>query len=173
MKKLLITLLTVVSLNVFAQNNKTANQTSKGKILIETNTGFGAGPASTGFYLTTRDSNTSWNIGGEVGYFVADNFAIKAGLGVGDTGLAGSKTLFSYKLGGKYYFDGRFPVQLDLSSATNGNYSPMFLGLQGGYSWFIGDIASIEPGIRYNFGMNNDADNLDSFQFNIGFVLYL
>ena len=49
--------------------------------------------------------------------------------------------------------------------------TPMWLGIGGGYAWFITDSVSIEPGIRYNHSLNEDyADKGEIFQVNVGFA---
>ena len=119
MKKLfLLTALAVFGMmNVNAQDEN-GGQTSKGKWLVEANTGFGTGHgADTGFRLTAFDGVTVWNVGLEGGYFVADDLAIKAGLGYGDSDLTDG--VFSFKAGAKYYIDSKFPVQLDLKRCFN------------------------------------------------------
>ncbi|TDQ25512.1 hypothetical protein [Tenacibaculum caenipelagi] len=166
MKKLLLVIAMVAT--GFTANAQEANgQTEKGKWLIETNTGFGAGHiANTGFYLASSDGNTSWGVGAEGGYFIADDLAIKAGLGYNDNSEA-----FSYKVGAKYYINSMIPVQADLSGYSVTGASPMWLGIQGGYAIFLGDNVSVEPGLRYNYGIGDAEDN-NVFQLNIGFALH-
>ncbi|WDF62699.1 hypothetical protein [Flavobacterium sp. KACC 22763] len=147
-------------------------QTAKGKWLIETNTSFGAtNVGNTGFSLRSEDGETSWGLGAEGGYFVADNLAVKAGLGYNDFGH--SDNAFSYKVGAKYYLLNKFPLEASYTGASikDANENPSYLGLQGGYAWFVGKNVSIEPGLRYNISMNEDYGK-DVFQFNIGFALH-
>ncbi|WP_438423483.1 hypothetical protein [Aquimarina macrocephali] len=177
MKKIALTTLAVVSF-VFAsaQNN---DQTTKGKWLIEANTNFGAASASnTSIQFTSfsDDGGSVINIGAEVGYFIMDDLALKIGLGYGSIDKGGdSESLdsFSYKIGAKYYIIGRIPVQIDYNGAsTDQNQDPSYFGAQGGYAFFLGDKVSIEPGLRYNFSLD-DRFHADAFQLNIGFVLHL
>ncbi|WP_412984782.1 hypothetical protein [Pontimicrobium sp. IMCC45349] len=181
MKKLLLTAAIAVLgfTNVNAQDEDNGSALSKGSILIEANTGFGGGggavghSANTGFGLTSVDGTTVWSIGAEGGYFVMDDLAIKLGLGYNDLDGASS---FSYKLGAKYYVASQFPVQLDLTGASGddvfGDESPLWLGLQGGYAWFVADNVSIEPGLRYNMSLNEDFTDEGIFEFRIGFALH-
>lgn len=114
-------------------------QTAKGKWLVETNTSFGATQVgNTGFQLSSSDGETNWSIGAEGGYFVADNLAVKAGLGYNDLGH--SLNAFSYKVGAKYYLLNKFPLEASYtgSSINDADENPSFLGLQGGYAWFVG-----------------------------------
>lgn len=180
MKKLL--LFTVIAVFTFTANaqdeDSNTSQTSKGKWLIEANTG-NAMLGTTGFYLASSDGNTSYNFGLDGGYFIMDNLAIKAGIGFGgispDEGDSASS--FSYRIGAKYYVIGMIPVTVDLTGASGdaveiGDETPMWLGLGAGYAWFIGKNVSIEPGLRYNVTLNEDYSDKGVFQLNIGFALH-
>lgn len=157
----------------FNANAQDGGATAKGSLLIEANTGFGAAHgANTGFYLSSRDGNTAWNIGAEGGYFIQDDLAVKAGLGYGDLGVDGVDGVFSFKAGAKYYINSMIPVQVDLNGSTGNDFTPLFVGLQGGYAFFLADNIAIEPGLRYDLDLNDDADGLDTFSFNIGFSLF-
>ena len=178
MKKVLLSAVALLAFGFANAQDKDSNggQTSKGKYLIEANTNFGAAHGSnTGFGLTSVDGDTGYNLGLEGGYFVMDNLAIKAGLGYGDASSEDSVDgMFSYKLGAKYYVNGMIPVQVDFNGASGNDVSPMFLGLQGGYAIFLGQNVSIEPGLRYDFGMNEDAGDGDfnPFSLRVGFALH-
>ena len=176
MKKLLFTAALAVLgfTSVNAQDDDATNQTAKGKWLIEANTGFGEAHASnTGFGLKSVDGETSWNVGLEGGYFIMDDLAVKAGLGYGQAGND-ADGIFSYKLGAKYYVNGNIPVGLDINGASVDGFSPMYVGAQAGYAWFLGQNVSIEPGLRYDFGMNEEAGDGDfnPFSVRIGFALH-
>ncbi len=169
MKKLLL-VIAIVAAGFTANAQESNGQTAKGKFLIEGNTGFGgAHAASTGFYLSSSDGNTAYNLGLEGGYFVMDDLAVKVGLGYGDQGIDGVDGNFSYKVGAKYYISSIIPVQIDYSGNTN---DASYLGLQAGYAIFLGDMVSIEPGVKYNYGLGDSKDN-NVFQFNIGFALHI
>ncbi|MBW8242749.1 hypothetical protein K1F50_08040 [Muricauda oceani] len=176
MRKILFVLAATIGF-VCTSNAQDGSQTDQGSWLIEVNTGFGGGDtglahtANTGFGLTSIDGTTIWSIGGEGGYFIADNLAAKVGLGYSD--LDGA-TIFSYKLGAKYYIINTIPVQLDVTGASikDANENPLWLGLQGGYAIFIGDMVSIEPGLRYNLSLNEDFTDEGIFEFRIGFALH-
>lgn len=105
-----------------------------------------------------------------------DNLALKAGLGYGGVSIDDVDTddVFFWKFGGKYYIIGNIPVGLDLNGSSVGDASPMWVGLQAGYAWFLGDMVSIEPGLRYGLGMNEDAGDGDFniFSLRIGFALH-
>jgi hypothetical protein len=148
-------------------------QTAKGKWLIEANTGFGDGVGSTSFGLWSQDGNTAWNVGAEGGYFVADNLAVKVGLGYGDNGGDVANSYFGYKVGAKYYVANKFPLEVSYNGASikDLDENPSYIGLQGGYAWFVGKNVSVEPGIRYNVSLNDDYYK-SAFQLNIGFALH-
>ncbi|UNY98692.1 hypothetical protein MQE36_16640 [Zhouia spongiae] len=171
MKKLLFVAVAALGF-AFNANAQDGSATAKGSILVEANTNFGMGhAANTGFYFSSNDGNTAWNIGAEGGYFIQDDLAIKAGLGYGDLGenIDGE---FSYKIGAKYYINSMIPVQLDLNGSTGNDSNPIFVGLQGGYAWFLADNIAIEPGVRYDLDLNDDAEGADAFSLNIGFSLF-
>ena len=169
MKKLLLMgALALIGL-VNAQNNPAL---AKGKWLIETNTNFGAvSPSNTSISFSANGGVTNIKIGGEAGYFVADNLALKAGLGIHVISyqLEESSSKFNYKVGAKYYINGKFPVQIDLSGAATKNESITALGFQGGYAYFLAPNVSIEPGLRYDLFLN-DSDGL--LIGNVGFAFH-
>lgn len=174
MKKLLFTAVAVLGLSTMNAQDDSTSQTSKGKWLIEANTG-NAMLGNTGFYLSTSDGVTSYNIGLDGGYFIMDDLALKAGLGYGGVSTdVGDTSTFSYRLGGKYYINSMIPVTLDLTGASikDVQENPMWLGIGAGYAWFIGNSVSIEPGLRYNHSLNEDFTDEGVFQFNVGFALY-
>ncbi|TCK69065.1 hypothetical protein DFQ05_0577 [Winogradskyella wandonensis] len=178
MKKLLFAALAVFAFSFSNAQEEGGSALSKGSWVIEANTGFGgdgvaAQGANTGFGLYSVDGTTVWAIGAEAGYFLADDLALKVGLGYTD--FDGSSN-FTYKLGAKYYIDSQFPVQVDLTGASSddvfGSENPLWLGLQGGYAWFVADNISIEPGLRYNLSLNEDFTDEGLFEFRIGFALH-
>jgi len=173
-KFLLMAAVAVFGLNLNAQD-ETSNPTSEGTWLVEINTGFGeSSTANTGFALRSVDGNTAYSIGGEAGYFLIDDLALKAGLGYTDLGIDGVDGTFNWKFGAKYYVASQFPVGIDVNGASGNDLSPLYLGLQAGYAWFVSDNVSIEPGIRYGLGLNEDAGDGDFnvFGVNIGFNIF-
>ena len=175
MKNILIVLMVLgISINLHAQNE----HIQEGNVVIEANTTVGSiggilGGPGTSFLLLSSDGATIWNIGGEVGYFIAENIALKAGLGYGDFDGA---TFVSYKIGGKYYAGGQFPLQVDFSGQSGddffGGENPSYLAFQGGYAFFLGSMVSLEPSLRYNISLNSDFFE-DIFQVQIGFSIFL
>ena len=152
-----------------AQTAKSSNgATAKGKWVIETNAG---SPlhflGSTAFSLTSVDGETQWNVGAEGGYFVADNFAVKAGLGYGDFG---GDDLVTYRLGAQYYFNGNIPVGVDFTGASTDGESVNYVGVEGGYAWFVAPNIAVTPKVRYNIATKDTYES--AFQGLIGFSLF-
>ncbi|HRZ31886.1 MAG TPA: hypothetical protein P5335_06405 [Flavobacterium sp.] len=179
MKKLFLSITAVFAFsftNAQEASTDAGGQTSKGKWLIEANTG-NAMLGTTGFYFASSDGESSYNLGLDGGYFIMDDLAIKAGLGYGSDSFSDTSS-FSYRLGAKYYVKSMIPVTLDLTGASGDGVenlageTPMWLGIGAGYAWFLGDNVSIEPGLRYNHSLNEDYTDKGVFQFNIGFALH-
>jgi hypothetical protein len=182
MKKIILSTVVLFAFGFANAQDKKMNsggQTSSGKWLIEANTGFGGGTgahsANTDFGFTSFDGDTAWSAGGEIGYFVMDDLALKGGLGYSSwEDSFGDNSAFSYKFGAKYYIGSMIPVQLDLTGATweHGIENPLWLGIQGGYAIFLGDNVSIEPGLRYNHSLNEDFTDEGVFEVRVGFALH-
>lgn len=154
--------------NVNAQDDAAGTALAEGNWVIEVNTGSWA-PGNTAFSLTSVDGNTAYSIGAEAGYFIMDDLAIKAGLGYSDDDF--SEGSFVYKLGAKYYIDSQFPVGVDFTGVSNDGNNANWVGIQGGYAWFVAPNVSIEPTIRYN--MTLDEEKAESaFQGLIGFAFH-
>lgn len=180
MKKIIVTLGALLVFGfVSAQDKlgaKNEGQTEVGKWLIEANTNFGTPMGSnTGLSYSDTDGDSEYNFGAEVGYFVIKDLAVKVGLGYG--GMKNDlfdTTIFSYKIGAKYYIGSQFPVQVDYSGASIKDFdeNPSYLGIQAGYAWFLGSNVSVEPGVRYNLTLNDNYTDKNTFQVNIGFALH-
>ncbi|WP_310556348.1 hypothetical protein [Flavobacterium sp.] len=182
MKKLILSAVALFAFGLASAQE----QTAKGKWLIEANTNFGSQVGGTQISFYSSDGFSGYNIGAEGGYFVMDNLAIKVGLGYGSQTeetvnfLGGVvKETFSitgYKVGVKYYVINKIPVELSyngisLSDKIPGQKDPSYVGIQGGYAIFLGDNVSIEPGVRYNYSLD-DKVTKSIFQLNVGFALH-
>ncbi len=165
MKKLLFSVILGVAVfaNISAQdtNSTSADVLSKGSWIIEANTG-SATTGNTSFAFSSGNIDV-FSVGVESGYFISDNLAIKIGLGYGSFN---SNSNFVYKIGGKYYINRKFPVGIDFTGVSNG---ANWIGIQGGYAWFIANNVSLEPAVRYNAGIDSNS----IFQGLIGFVIHL
>ena len=142
-------------------------QTQQGGKFLEVGTSFTPSTvSSTGINFTTTDKLNTFNVGAEGGYFVADNLALKAGLGYGDVAYDGENlgSAFSYKVGVKYYAGGFIPLGVDFNGAEvkGANENPNYVGLSAGYAWFVGDRVSFEPTLRYDLSTNDTYKNVFS-----------
>ncbi len=167
MKKLLL----IAAIAVFGFTNAqddSSTALSQGSWVIEANTGSWA-TGNTSFSLTSIDGNTLYSLGAEAGYFVKENLAIKVGLGYADADSIDGT--FTYKVGAKYYIGGEFPVGLDFTGASVGGENANWVGLQGGYAWFVAPNVSIEPTVRYNVTLD-DMKAESAFQGLIGFAFH-
>lgn len=182
MKKIALTAcLMLFCVYCFAQDDEGSPMT-KGNIVIEVNTGFGeASTANTALYIKNGDGGGTYGIGGEFGYFLLDNFALKVGLGYQDPSADDNiASEFNWKLGAKYYIASKFPFQADINGAmrtygddpVTANTSALWFGVQGGYAWLLADNVSLEPGLRYATPLNDDAGDDSVFGLNIGFNIY-
>ncbi len=188
MKKVILILAVVLGFSyASAQDEGSSSPTSQGTWLVEVNTGFGSFNAgnglgqigsNTGFgYGNYGDGGSSFGGGVEGGYFVAENFVAKAGLGF-STFDSDDDTIdtnaFSYMLGTKYYIVGKFPVQLALRGATikDAEENPLWMGLQGGYAWYLNDFMALEPGIAYHFSLNDNYAKDGVIEFRVGFAAF-
>ncbi|MFP2994313.1 hypothetical protein ABN763_00305 [Spongiivirga sp. MCCC 1A20706] len=169
MKKQLFFLIILVtaSFQLYSQD-EVFKPTEKGRWLIEANTNFGTPQvAQTSFSFTNTSGSSFWSLGAEGGYFVADNLAVKLGLGYFDSDDSLIDASLSYKVGLKYYLKEKIPIQIDFSGDTENN---AYFGVQAGYAFFVNNNISIEPGLRFNGGINEF--NINSLQLNIGFALH-
>ncbi|MBC6424984.1 MAG: hypothetical protein GDA51_00615 [Ekhidna sp.] len=159
-------------------------QTEKGHILLEVGTSSFGEPAvkqgaSTGMNLWISDGTTLFSIGAEGGYFIKDNLALKVGLGYTENRNnveVEVTNFFTYKVGVKNYFKGVIPLQADFTGAVNidGSFgevsSPLstsspalWLGLQGGYAFFLKENIAFEPAIRYNIDLGESGTEFEDF----------
>lgn len=168
MKKLLLA--GAVALFGFASAQTTNAALTKGKWVIEANTGSKA-TGNTSFGLSSVDGNTSWGVGLDGGYFVMDKLAIKAGLGYQDSGEENSDGAFTYKVGAQYYIINQIPVGVDFTGGSQGDKNANWVGFEGGYAWFVAPNIAVTPKLRYNVSLDEQkADN--EFQGLIGFSLF-
>ncbi len=162
----------MIAMGMAVNAQEVEKPTSKGKFVIEANTGSG-GTSGTHLSLYSTDGHTGWSLGLNGGYFVIDNLAIKTGLGYSGyrhrfNGREIYRNSFVYAIGAEYYFIDKIPVSIDYSGNDNGINN--LLGLQAGYVWFLAENMSVKPILRYNIGLGERSSN--SFQGLIGFALY-
>lgn len=171
MKKITHVLLTVVvifffhSLSITAQE-RTNSFDRKGKVLVETGYNLVGGllGGSTGFYLTSNEGQTITSLGLDGGYFISQNLAIKARLGLLTTG----ESLTSFSIGAKYYIAGTIPIDIGV-----GGFS--FIGetvFQGvgtvGYGIRLAPNINLEPKLGVQF-----ISESTGFTAGVGFSMFL
>jgi len=183
MKKLIFTVLTALLITTSSQAQETPTALQKGKWMVETNLNPFSSIGTTGLLYNKTKNTEAWGIGGETGYFISDQFAIKAGIGYNKSELdinineeyfTRKTTSFSYKIGAKYYIINAIPVQIDLGGIKENNAKQnLIFGGQVGYAWFINNNIIIEPQIRYNLSNgDNGYQNDNVFSARIGFSLH-
>lgn len=168
MKKLFLAAFAVLAFAGVNAQDSDSSALSEGSFVVEINTGSWT-TGSTAFSLTSADGYTAYSVGAEGGYFVSDNLAIKVGLGY--SGADEVDGTFAYKVGAKYYVGGEFPVGLDFTGASVDGNNANWVGLQGGYAWFVADNVSIEPTLRYNVTLDEEKAQ-SAFQGLIGFAFH-
>lgn len=177
MKKTLLSLGAAVMLFTGAKAQETLRALSKGSVMIETSLSPYSMLKTTGFGFASNDGISEWSVGGEGGYFVADKFSVKLGLGVlGVTqDFGGGKetdTALSYKIGAKYYATNQFPFQVDLGGINSDGENGLLLGVQAGYAWFLKENIALEPGVRYDHGLNDNFSEIKTVSVKLGFSLH-
>lgn len=118
-------------------------------------------------FSTERDSGVrNYQFGVQGGHFFANRLALVAGAGYQSTRIKDVGTVdeaISYQAGLKYYVESILPVQIDYNGIDKANY----FGTQVGYAYFPSRNFSIEPNLRYDFGLKDDLK--DRFSFGVGF----
>lgn len=160
--------------SVFAQDDD-RGPTDVGRFLVETSTSFSAISEipllGTGLSLFYFDGEIEGTLGGEMGYFVADNLAVKVGLGLS------TFDIYSSKLGVKYYGFNFIPVQVDLTVNANDFdqdfISSTWFGAQVGYAAFLNKNITLEPTLRYNRTLDEESFNTNFWEFRVGLVAFL
>ncbi len=145
MKKFIIIFL---SLGIYC--GMTAQESSeifnrKGRLLVETGynliAGFSSGSGLT--VILDDDANTITSLGFDGGYFVSQNFALKAKLSL----LASGGSLSNFSIGGKYYIGGSVPLELGAGLLSGGNTSQFLGNVSIGYAINIADNIALEPNL--------------------------
>lgn len=179
MKKLIFPVLTALLITTSSQAQDTPTALQKGKWMVETNLNPFSSIGTTGLLYNKTKNTEAWGIGGEAGYFVIDQLAIKAGIGYNKSkmdliGLSIDNKSFNYTVGAKYYIINAIPVQVDFGGIkVNDAKQNLIFGGQVGYAWFINDNITIEPQIRYNLSNgDNGYQNDNVFSARIGFSLH-
>lgn len=172
MKNLFLLLVLSITTMMSAQTSPT----SKGNFVIETAVLANSSTPNTGLgYTTVENGVKTFNIGLNGGYFVADNLALKAGLGYGEARF--NQTSFgktwAYRVGAEYNIVGSFPVEVSYAKVMTRNtlYSnPQYLSTQVGYNWFVAPNVGVKPLIRYDISLTDRY--VDVLSMGVGFGYY-
>lgn len=165
----------ILSLSLSAQEKEEAAFVRKGRVLVEVGSdifggfGGGGGTGSSILFGGGGGSNAITNFSFDGGYFISENFAIKARFGI----LANSNgfgTSTSFLAGGKYYINGKVPVELGLGFLTLGNgFGSAFSGnAKVGYAIPLAKNINFEPSLGVLI-----VDDAAIGQFSLGFSLFL
>ena len=68
------------------------------------------------------------------------------------------------------YFNGNIPVGVDFTGASSDGESVNYVGLEGGYAWFVAPNIAVTPKVRYNIATKDTYES--AFQGLIGFSLF-
>ena len=116
------------------------------------------GAYSTGLGLSySSGDKLRFSLGAEGGYFIADNFMVKANAGYEHTRHADD---FSFGLGGRYYFQ-----QNGIFLGAGGEYvhhdpsnNDVLIPVEVGYAFFLNRYVTIQPALYYKMSINDFSD---------------
>ena len=137
-------------------------QTSKGTWLLGGDAGFQSVKVDGG------GSTSTWNLAPSMGYFLADNIAVRLHVDVSDNG-AGTESYFGPAL--RYYFTsiGSNAKLFGDAGATFGdNY--MMIGAKAGAAFFLNNSIALETALAYG---NETKSKTTSIGLNVGFQIHL
>jgi hypothetical protein len=167
MKKLMFFFLLMISAGILAQTKKPITE---GSIII-------SGGGSIASYKTdningntiTTSSSFSMNIAPGAGYFIADNLAIGANLGISYFKQSGNK-YYSLGIGPflKYYFQNGIFLKAETNftmlhglGSNDSRQKGYSISPGAGYAFFLNDKVSLEPAFVYSFNHYNYAAGLN------------
>lgn len=112
--------------------------------------------------FTGGDSNTSWNLGGEVYKSINDNIQIGGILGVADAGCDACDTSFAIGVAGRYNFDSELRdsmfAGLGVSMADDGTNNSIRAHIQFGKRMAMSDTITWTPNLTYMMRVGGDID---------------
>jgi hypothetical protein len=173
MKKLVLTIIAVLSLSALTQA-----QTSKGYYLIGGGAGFSSAKTGSG------PSTTNIAFSPNVGYFVKDNLAFGGRLGVSSakTGDAAATTNLSFSPFARYYFvsiGSKAKLMADASfgfgSSKTGDadaVSSTNWGIAAGPALFLNNHTALEFTLSYGSVKVKDLDARNTFGVNVGLQIH-
>lgn len=138
----------------------------KNRILIETGyniiAGFSNSSGVNVFYDFDGETITTLGLNG--GYFVSENFALKANLGI----LSSNGSLTNFGIGAKYYIGGSVPVEFGAGFLSTGGDSVGLANLGVGYAISLADNIALEPALTLIIN-----DNGGLMKFGVNFAMFL
>jgi outer membrane protein len=192
MKKITILVIAIASsFAAFAQYNQ-GRMLVGGSFELSTNTD----KTRDGGRTITNGTRTTFNLSPRFGYFIMDNLAIGAGVGLGlskwnskNNGSDYNTSSISFQPFARYYlpvnvfFHGEFGVGTSTTKSEDSNfadykYNSINLALGAGYALFLTDNVAVEPMLTYRFSRSkydyDNEKNIDSGLFlSVGFQIYL
>jgi outer membrane protein len=149
-----------------------------------------------GNQTTTRGTQTVFNLSPRFGYFIIDNLAIGAGVGLGlvkwnskNNGTDYNTSSISFQPFARYYlpvnvfFHGELGIGTSRTRYEDQNFNDeqrniFNLALGAGYALFLTDNVAVEPTLMYKFSRSKyddeDEKDTDSGLFlGVGFQIYL
>lgn len=158
-------------------------QFNQGRYLVGGSIGFSANTSKskTNSATNTTGHSTNFYLSPDAGYFIIDNLAVGAGLGLTSSSSKGdgnddsknTTTSFSLSPFARYYLDPGifFQGQIGFGSSSN-KYKPDGTGttittkagvfdwsLAAGYAYFLNDYVAVEPMVGYSSRVSNYKDS--------------
>lgn len=190
MKKILLTLIAALAFTAsYAQFTK-GRMLAGGNVSLSTS----SNKVDQGGSLTPTSKSTSFQLSPNVGYFVIDNLAIGAGLGLGlstiktENSTINSKTNISslefepfvrYYLKQGVFVEGQFGLgttkyKYENSTFPSSTVNTTSWSIGAGYPYFLNDNVAIEPFLGYRRISNDNGGPVQSSLFlSVGLQVYL
>jgi opacity protein-like surface antigen len=192
MKRITILVIAMASsFAAFAQYNQ-------GRMLVGGSFGLSTNTSKTrdGNQTVTRGTQTVFNLSPRFGYFIIDNLAIGAGVGLGlakwnsknngtdyNTSSISFQPFVRYYLPVNVFFHGELGIgtsrtKFEGQSFADDKHNTFNFGLGAGYALFLNDNVAVEPMLSYKFTRSkydeDDERELNSGLFlSVGFQIYL
>jgi len=166
--KYLFVLLTVFIISQSSICQENVEFKRKGKVLIEVGyNAIGGFNTGTGIGMLVVDGETLSSVGGNVGIFLSERFALKLAIGL----LAvENSNISNFSAGCKYYIINKIPVELGVGILNAGKGISPYGKLNFGYAGKLADniLLELSPGIML-FPNNNNG----ILELKLGFSLLL
>ncbi|MBQ7511507.1 MAG: outer membrane beta-barrel protein [Prevotella sp.] len=129
-----------------------------------------ANASVSGFDFSSQSEAFHFGLGGQVGYFLADDLMATAHVGYNH--LDDVSDVYGFGVGGRYYIvqNGLY-LGADLKFRHSKAYDDFVPGVQVGYAFFISRTVTIEP--QLYFDISTKKFDYSSYGLSIGFGVYL